>query len=543
MAKTNTIQVFRSTTASAVPGASALSAGELAVNLTDKKLFVGDAAGTSYIELTRLAAAASSTAGALKLQLADTNGYLTGPHGILYYDTVNDRLVATSMEFGSTVFYSSGNDRIMEAGGNPSRRIHIRQVSGGDIHIGDSGLQGNTTIGFSVQENNLAMFAYGDVFIEPDAGANSTGDLNTRLIRIRDANELRFGDADDSNYVGFKAPSTVSTNKIWTLPSADGTSGQVLSTNGSGTLSWTGVASVSGSDTQVIFNDGGSAFGADAGLTYNKTTDTLTIAGDLAVNGGDLTTTATGTATLFNTNATTLNIGGAATAITIGASTGTTTFANGIVAPAGTTTLAPFKMQSGTNLTSATSGAFEYDGKCFYNTTQNGRGLTPVEHFAVVSSTRTISNVNTDQAVFDSANDSITLAANTTYFFEGFYRVISGTTSHTTNMSFTEASVGAFGTWYWMALVNTAAVGTVSRAQDSVVFSSSAGGATNASSGTALVTIWFRGTVETGANAVSVTPNIKFSAQPGGTNQIGAGTFIRFTPVGTDTVQSVGPWA
>ena len=30
-----------------------------------------------------------------------------------------------------------------------------------------------------------------------------------------------------------------------------------------------------GSDTQVQFNDGGSSFGGDAGLTYNKTTDTL----------------------------------------------------------------------------------------------------------------------------------------------------------------------------------------------------------------------------------------------------------------------------
>ena len=33
---------------------------------------------------------------------------------------------------------------------------------------------------------------------------------------------------------------------------------------------------VGGADTQVQFNDGGAAFGGDAGLTYNKTTDTLT---------------------------------------------------------------------------------------------------------------------------------------------------------------------------------------------------------------------------------------------------------------------------
>lgn len=55
-----------------------------------------------------------------------------------------------------------------------------------------------------------------------------------------------------------------------------------------------------------------------------------TLSGDLAVNAAtnaDITTT-TSTATVFNTNATTLNIGGAATAVGIGAATGTTTINN-----------------------------------------------------------------------------------------------------------------------------------------------------------------------------------------------------------------------
>lgn len=55
-----------------------------------------------------------------------------------------------------------------------------------------------------------------------------------------------------------------------------------------------------------------------------------TLAGDIAVNGGDVTTTAT-TASLFNANATTLNIGNAATTVSIGAATGTTTVRNDLV--------------------------------------------------------------------------------------------------------------------------------------------------------------------------------------------------------------------
>ena len=47
--------------------------------------------------------------------------------------------------------------------------------------------------------------------------------------------ELRF--YEGSNYVGFEAPA-LSADQIWVLPTADGTSGYALKTDGSGTLSW-----------------------------------------------------------------------------------------------------------------------------------------------------------------------------------------------------------------------------------------------------------------------------------------------------------------
>ena len=45
--------------------------------------------------------------------------------------------------------------------------------------------------------------------------------------------------ANGTNYTGFKSPDLLAGNVIYTLPSADGTSGQVLTTDGAGTLSWT----------------------------------------------------------------------------------------------------------------------------------------------------------------------------------------------------------------------------------------------------------------------------------------------------------------
>jgi len=56
--------------------------------------------------------------------------------------------------------------------------------------------------------------------------------------KINAQGDLRFADADSSNWVAFQAPATVTDNVTWTLPAVDGTTGQVLSTNGGGTLSW-----------------------------------------------------------------------------------------------------------------------------------------------------------------------------------------------------------------------------------------------------------------------------------------------------------------
>lgn len=52
--------------------------------------------------------------------------------------------------------------------------------------------------------------------------------------------QITFSEGTNSgtNYVGFKAPDTLSVNNVWTLPSTDGTSGQLIQTNGSDVLSF-----------------------------------------------------------------------------------------------------------------------------------------------------------------------------------------------------------------------------------------------------------------------------------------------------------------
>jgi hypothetical protein len=57
------IQLYRTTTAAAVPLAADLAAGELAINTTDEKLYFKNAAGT-----VKLLASNSATSGATKGQ-------------------------------------------------------------------------------------------------------------------------------------------------------------------------------------------------------------------------------------------------------------------------------------------------------------------------------------------------------------------------------------------------------------------------------------------------------------------------------------------
>ena len=63
-----------------------------------------------------------------------------------------------------------------------------------------------------------------------------------------------------------------------------GSNGYVLSTDGSGNLSWTsGSSGIGGSNTQIQYNNNGN-FAADANFTYNTNTNTVTVSGDIIAN-------------------------------------------------------------------------------------------------------------------------------------------------------------------------------------------------------------------------------------------------------------------
>jgi len=74
------------------------------------------------------------------------------------------------------------------------------------------------------------------------------------------SNALRFDEATDNgtNYVKIQSPTSVSSNVTFTLPGADGSNGQILSTNGSGVLSFIAASSLPAGGTagQILISDG-----------------------------------------------------------------------------------------------------------------------------------------------------------------------------------------------------------------------------------------------------------------------------------------------
>ena len=177
----------------------------------------------------------------------------------------------------------------------------------------------------------------------PDGTSAFIGDVG--VIVTSASNGAVTFKIDDSKFASltgsvFTGPVSFNTGLSGSLTNlVDGTSYIIAGANATVTSASNGAITIAaipnGADTHVQFNDGG-FFRGDSGLTYNKTTDTLTIAGDLAVNGGDITTTST-TFNLVNSAATTVNFAGSATHVEVGAATGTTSINNDLTVDGNTT--------------------------------------------------------------------------------------------------------------------------------------------------------------------------------------------------------------
>ncbi len=236
-----------------VTGRGAATANNITLN-TQAQMRLGDAAGGEYAAIR-----APTTIGTnYVLTLPDTAGaanqvLTTDGSGVLSWVSIPSAPVASVYGRTGAVVATAGD-------------YTAAQVT-------------NTAAGNIVATTTQAAINELDTEKVAKAGDTMTGQLTmTNAVMMNAQNQVRFADSDSSNYVGFQSPATVSANRIWTLPAADGTSGQILSTDGSGTLSW-----VSDTNTDAV----NSVFGrtgvvvATAG-DYTGTQVTNTAAGNIA---------------------------------------------------------------------------------------------------------------------------------------------------------------------------------------------------------------------------------------------------------------------
>lgn len=149
-----------------------------------------------------------------------------------------------------------------------------------------------TTVTASNQPNITGVGTLGNLSVTSNISASN---ISGTITTASQPNITSLG-----TLTGLTVLGPVNFNAVANVRITGGSSGYFLSTDGTGNLSWssastgTGNANVSGSNTQIFFNDSGSnTLGTSANLTFDKSTNTLsttglTATGNVALSGANV---------------------------------------------------------------------------------------------------------------------------------------------------------------------------------------------------------------------------------------------------------------
>ena len=295
-------------------------------NITDDLLLGGTATSSATFGLLNVA-------GGTPTATISSNLSLKVPTGNSPAEKIN------ILNGGNLGFYTSvGGDTGLS--GNPALYV----ANGGYVGVGSTG-----TSGYKLAVNGSELVNAGTLLVNNNAGS-SANDLQIQHTGAVSTSNLQYNFSERSNNTDLILYTYDGTNfwdpikllgasKFLSLMSDGGT----LSVGTTTPLDQTGLyISKNAANEALLVNQagGGPIFTASQGGSLKFSIDNsgnTTNAGNLAVNGGSITTTQT-TANLFNATPTTINFGGNATALNIGASTGSTTINNNLVLNSATAT-------------------------------------------------------------------------------------------------------------------------------------------------------------------------------------------------------------
>ena len=253
-------------------------------------------------EFTSLTAPASTDV----LPIIDVSGGGTGTNNKITYANLLSKAPDGSASAPAFSFNSDNNSGI--SGGSDTLTFSTAGIgrmtisSAGLVSIpGDLTVSGTTTTinttNLDVEDKNITL---GKVSTPSDTTADGGGltlkgatDKTFNWVNSTDSwtssehlsvsaqKEIRYLDSDSSHYVGFKSASTVTSNVVWTLPSADASvSGYVLSSNASGVLSWVQAGQSASPDftgNLTLTDDGNIRGFASLAATYTGSVKTFTV--------------------------------------------------------------------------------------------------------------------------------------------------------------------------------------------------------------------------------------------------------------------------
>ena len=222
---------------------------------------------------------------------------------------------------------------------------------------------------------------------------------------------------------------------------------------------------------------------------------------------------------------------------------GNATFSS-LTARAGSASVAPLTLTSGTSLTTAAAGAVEFDGAAFYATAAaSSRQVVDAEQFQCISGTYTLTNSTSAQQLFNAtATGALTVQGSTAYWFECEFDLTSlSASSHTISFGFALGSSASVTSIKYLADSNTGAAGTFASWVTGIITSASATQIHASANTTTTFQSRLRGIIRINHSG-TITPQVTM-----GTNAaaavVGANSWIRLWAVGSNTVTNVGDWS
>lgn len=154
--------------------------------------------------------------------ITDDSSYEVGLGTLNASATLARTTIITSSNSNAAVDWGAGSKNVFTTYPGPKAVI---LDSNDELNLASAlGVAGNVSVG-------------GTFSISGNASVGGTFTISDN-VTIKTQKELRLEDETGGEYVAFKAPTAVGSSVTFTFPSADGTSGQGIITDGSGKLSF-----------------------------------------------------------------------------------------------------------------------------------------------------------------------------------------------------------------------------------------------------------------------------------------------------------------